>query len=157
MEHFLLSQQPEHYDAYLSSFDIFSLSFGVTLIQNHFLDYTRENAFLNIFFKGIKLSGLNDTQRDLNNDILFHGRNRIVYTYVVSQLANASKATVNLTIYNVTREDIGLYEIIFTVPRDKVDLRCCLNHKNFIRSSNGMNLENYIAGMATVELKKAGG
>lgn len=102
----------------------------------------------------MKLSGQNNgrTVRGANDIILSRGRN-LVYVY---EIINTSKVSVSLSLSNVARQDAGIYEVVLTLYNDLVDLNCCPEQKNFILGSSGMSLQNYIVGLATVELKNAG-
>jgi len=84
---------------------------------------------------------------------VLHGR-EILHSFILTELGNVARVT--LAIDNVTREDAGIYEIVFTVPTRQIDLSCCPEYRDLVFHYRGMKLQNFIMGLATVELKIAG-
>ena len=136
-------EEPAHFVSYFLPSTFWTEEFEVKLVRHRFTSSSADLVF-HVFLNGVKANSRPEG---------YHGRDTM-HSY---NLIESKDARVTLAIGNITRDDAGFYEIVFTVPTSQIDLSCCSQYSDLIfDDSEGMELQNYIMGLATMELKLVG-
>lgn len=161
----LLKRKTPYIQSYLPPTGIWIEQFRVPLIRHPTYNFSRSKLILGIYFNGVNVTTsrrsddgtYRSTSKKLNDKYICYPRSfDYNYELTTARSNGMQEAILTMILTDPMPQDIGIYEVVFKINKSQVGLDCCPDHASFLLDSEGMHLQYYVVGLATVELKEPG-